>query len=115
MQQISKEAVRLLRWMRKHSDSYLFFFELERRYGHEIDHELIRHLSDDVKYLTKDIDEDDLSRDNDMDDHVAITRYRISDAGRAYLQSLQTVALSEVRNWASLVIALLAFIKSFFF
>lgn len=111
MTMVSKQGVKLLRWMETNYD-WFYYPQIEKACGIPMDYALIDTLRK-AKYIDAWESPDALPTETEYD--IPELLYRISDLGKAYLETRRSMRWSEIRNWASLIIALAAFIKSFFF
>ena len=108
---VSKQGTRVLRWMKENYDWY-YYPQIEKLCGEEIDYALIKSLKA-AGYLDSFEDPNALPPQTEYD--IPELTYRISDSGKAYLETKSEKRRQEFRNWLSLVIAVAAFVKSFFF
>ncbi len=109
--ELSKDSVRLLRWMRCH-DKWMYIETLQKRCSY-YEYRSFAALKDasfvdavvfDYEYENPEYDEDGTEWYRES--------YRISDKGKAYLENLSTRWLPEFREWIAIGISVAAFILS---
>ena len=98
--------------MYRRSDMGFRQYEIQKVAKIDVAFSTLRELCD-SKYLISWAPPDAMPPESDYDDPDLI--FQISDYGKAYLEALSASRWKEFRNWASLLIALAAFLKSFFF
>lgn len=89
-----------------------YFDEIRKNCGLEIEYDLVKELCK-SGYITCWEPPDAIPCDSE--DDIPDLLFKISDMGSAYVESIDSERWKELRNWLALIIALLAFIKSFFF
>lgn len=102
---LSKDAVKLLRWMRR-NDQWVYFQEIEKKYK-KFDYRSFNALKA-AKLIDELVFEDEIP---DYDEYGQIyypSHYRISESGKAYLESLATKWLPELREWIAIGISVVA-------
>ena len=108
---VSRSALKLLRKLMK-ADDWMYFNQIRTRFAPSLEYSTVQSLSKDG-YL--DSWEPPGAIPVDPEYEIPEIMYRISDRGRALVEDTQKDHWHEFRNWASLFIAVAAFIKSFFF
>lgn len=108
---LSNDAVRLLRWLYKH-DIWHHLDNLERNCK-DFEYRALEALKDSGLVDTEvlDLDYENPVYEKDGNEYF-LESYRISDAGKAYLESLPKGWLPEFREWIALGISLLALLIS---
>lgn len=110
---LSKGSVKLLKWMNK-NDELLYCHEIKIRYPQFEDRDFNALTAG--KYVDAHIDDNEIPEIDEQCCEVTWPeQYRINSNGKAYLEFQVSNRWKELRNWASLLVAAAAFIKSFFF
>lgn len=103
--QLSKDAVSILKWMRKHK-SWKYRYEIEAKCPH-FSRRAFTALEtagciDSCEFEDRVIDLDDSGRP------VVLYLYQISDTGKAHLETLSATFRIELRSWIAIAISLAA-------
>lgn len=106
---LDKNSVKILRFLANHSGQYFTEYKLRQK-NICVDYPIMKALYEQNYVVRAVVDEPRLY---EWDDPVY--EYQIDPRGRAKLEERQRALWSEFRAWATLTIALAAFIKSFFF
>lgn len=106
---LSKNAIRVIKWLDKREDQYFTEHELNQA-GIEVEYLTLDWLCG-HDYLIRYI----LDEPYDPDTETPPYEYRISQGGKVKLAELRQDHFVEIRNWITTIIAVFAFIKSFFF
>lgn len=109
---LSKQAIKFLAWMKK-NNAWWHEYRLEQQYP-GFDYRALSALHS-QGYLDACVAEDEPPQLDEFGSEYYCRQYRINDRGIAYLEERSKNKWKEFRSWFSLVIALAAFIKSFFF
>lgn len=109
---LSKSSVKLLKWMNE-NDDWMYYHEIEKSCP-GFEYRDIKALKV-GSYIDSPSDDSDAAECSEYDDPIMYRQYRISSNGKAYLEFQVSNRWKELRNWASLLVAAAAFIKSFFF
>lgn len=109
---LSKSSVKLLKWMNA-NDEWMYYRKIEKccpvfEYRNLIALKV-------GNYIDCDLDDADAAGLTEYDDPIRFSQYQINSNGKAYLEFRVSNRWKELRNWASLLVATAAFVKSFFF
>ena len=109
--ELSKDAIQLLRWLYRH-DQWCYIEVLQSRYKHYAYRSFEALKSSgliEITVLDRDFESPEYGADG-----VEYFResYRISDAGKAYLENMSKHWLPELREWVTVGISLVALILS---
>ena len=106
---ISRKAVKLLKWMRK-NDGWCYEKDLKQKFK-GYDERLLQAF---VRYGLVDtfVDPSDLPDEDGYGEEHPKLQYRVNNYGFWYLEHQAEDVWSEIRSWASLVIALIALVVS---
>lgn len=109
---LSKDSVKLLKWMNE-NDDWAYDYQLQKKYP-ILEYRNLEALKDNgvIDVFTDENEGPDI---NEYGEACYPEQYRINDKGKAYLELMAGSRWKEFRNWASFFIAVVAFIKSFFF
>ena len=106
---LSKDSIRLLRWMNQHDD-WKYVEEIEK--GHKkFNHRSFQALQS-SKLIDHCVFEDEIPEMNEYGEFYYPKHYRISDAGKAYLEGRVFTWLPELRGWVAIVISIFALLVS---
>ncbi|WP_294856419.1 hypothetical protein [Oscillibacter sp.] len=109
---LSKSSVKLLKWMNA-NDEWMYYRKIEKCCP-VFEYRAFNALETN-KYTDTHIDEFEVPEVDEQCLEVTWpVQYRISSAGKAYLEFRASDRWKEFRNWISLLIAVAAFVKSFF-
>lgn len=103
--EISREAISILKWMRK-NDSWKYFYEIEAGCKHfsRRAFNALKQLGyvNSCEFEDEPVDFDEFGRSSVM------LHYQISDAGKAYLEAQSASFWAELRSWFAVVISFVA-------
>lgn len=108
---LSNDAIQLLRWLRRH-DQWCYIEVLQNNYK-RYEYRSFAALKDAgfVETTVFEFDYENPEYDEDGIEYFRVS-YRISDAGKAYLEELPNRWLPELREWVAVGISLIALILS---
>ena len=109
---VSRKERHFLRWMKKHRNEWLYLGQIEKCYGRYVDFLFLERLH--KQGLIDQIEPIDFVPPNN-DYEPPVYEYRINEYGIASLETQGRYIFSELRAWITAGIAVLAFLKSFFF
>ena len=108
---LNKNSVKLLKWMNE-NDEWMYYHHIEKNCPFFEYRDLM--ALKDGNYISCSLDEADAAGLNEFDDAAMFSQYQIKSYGKAYLEFQVSNRWKELRNWISLLIAVAAFVKSFF-
>lgn len=109
---LSVESVKFLKWLLK-NDEWKYDSQLQVEYP-AFEYRIFNALKADG-YIDHCVDENEVPEYDEYGGMCYPEQYRISDAGRGFLDNLKRQTWNDIRIWVTFAIALAAFIKSFFF
>ena len=108
---LSKDSVKLLKWMNE-NDDWMYRYQIEK--GCPVfEYRAFDAIKTD-KYIDTYVDEFSGPERDEFGGEYYPEQYRIGASGKAYLELTVSSRWKEIRNWISLLIAVAAFVKSFF-
>lgn len=108
---LSKNSVKLLKWMNG-NDDWVYYHKIEKNCP-VFEYRDLKALKD-GNYIDSFMEDADTMGLTEYDDPIMFSLYRINSNGKAYLEFQVSNRWKELRNWISLLIAVAAFVKSFF-
>lgn len=106
---LSKDAVRLLRWMNR-NDEWRYRSELEKK-GKHFSYRSFNALQS-AKLIESCVFEDEIPDYDEYGNKFYPKHYRISDLGKAYLETISVKWIPELREWIAIGISIVALIVS---
>lgn len=102
---LSKDSVNLLRWLSKH-DEWKYLSEIEKQYR-KFSYRSFKALKN-GNLIESCVFEDEIPDWDEYGNQFYPEHYRISDAGKAYLESRISRWLPELREWIAIGISVVA-------
>lgn len=106
---LSKNAIKLLSWMNR-NDKWKYYSELEKGFK-KFEHRSF-HALQSAKYIDECVFEMEIPEYDEYGHQYYPSHYRISDAGKAYLEGRFARWLPEFREWIAIGISIIALIVS---
>ena len=109
--ELSKDAVRILRWLCQH-DQWHHIEEIEKNYKH-YEYRAFSVLKEKgfVETVVFDYDYKNPEFDEYGNEYYRES-YRVSDAGKAYIEGIASKRLPEVREWIAICTSVIALVIS---
>lgn len=107
--ELSKSSIKLLRWLNK-NDLWMYEHDIETQYR-KFDYRSFNTLKIN-KFVDSCVYEEEVPEYDDYGNTVFPQHFRISDNGKAYLESLPKRWLPEFRQWIAVGISLVALVLS---
>ena len=107
--ELSKDAIRLLRWLKRH-DQWRCIETLKKQYKN-YEYRSFSALKE-AGFIDCEVFDYDQPGIDEYGNEFFLESYRISDAGKAYLEGIPAKALPELREWIAIAISITALIVS---